>query len=61
MLRVNLMLGAVWTQASLGVATILAGVPVELGVVHQAGALTTWTLSIFLLHNLRYVRLALRV
>jgi cytochrome c oxidase assembly protein subunit 15 len=61
MLRVNLMLGAVWTQASLGVATILAGVPVELGVVHQAGALTTWTLSIWLLHHLRYVRLALRV
>lgn len=57
MFRMNCLLAAVWGQASLGVATIMMNVPVELGVMHQAGALTSWTLSIWLLHSLRFVRL----
>ena len=57
--RMNCLLAAVWGQASLGVATIMMNVPVELGVMHQAGALTSWTLSIWLLHSLRFVRLVL--
>lgn len=54
--RANCLMAMVWVQASLGVATIIYEVPVELGVLHQAGALTAWTLSIWLLHSLKHAR-----
>ena len=47
-------------QATLGVVTILMYVPVELGVLHQAGALTAWTASLWLLHSVRFVKVAAR-
>ena len=40
-------------QFGLGVATVLAGVPVNLGVLHQAGALAVFTMAIGLRHALR--------
>jgi len=40
-------------QACLGIATLLAYVPVWLGALHQAGALALFTLSVVLLSSLR--------
>jgi cytochrome c oxidase assembly protein subunit 15 len=40
-------------QLSLGVATVVHCVPVELGSAHQAGALTLFSLMIFALHSCR--------
>lgn len=40
-------------QASLGIWTLLAAVPVELGTAHQAGALTLFSAALVLLHTLR--------
>eukprot|EP00249_Psilotum_nudum_P004976 c18470_g1_i1 orf=155-1531(+) len=40
-------------QATLGISTLLSYVPISLGVAHQAGALTLFTLIITLLHMLR--------
>ena len=48
-------MGAAWAQASIGVATIMMHVPIPLGVLHQAGALTVWTVALWLLHALRGV------
>eukprot|EP00040_Diaphanoeca_grandis_P015834 m.81271 g.81271 ORF g.81271 m.81271 type:complete len:470 (+) comp25402_c0_seq1:53-1462(+) len=54
--RSNLLLVVLFTQASLGVATIVYNVPTELGVLHQTGALTAWTVSLWLLHSVKVVR-----
>jgi cytochrome c oxidase assembly protein subunit 15 len=43
-------------QAGLGIATLLAYVPVWLGALHQAGALVLFTLAIMLLASLRQRR-----
>jgi len=51
--RVNLLLLAVFAQAGLGVATLLAHVPVWLGALHQAGALVLLTASLLVCHGLR--------
>ena len=48
--------GITASQYALGVTTLMNYVPVELGVAHQAGALSTWTAAIWLLHTLRYLR-----
>ena len=40
-------------QVALGITALMHYVPVELGVAHQAGALTVWTVSLVLLHSLR--------
>ena len=40
-------------QLSLGIATVVHCVPVELGSAHQAGALTLFSLMIFALHSCR--------
>jgi heme a synthase len=50
------MTGVTLAQVSLGIATLMMYVPVELGVAHQGGALTLWTCGLWLLHTLKYVR-----
>ena len=42
-----------WTQVALGVATLLNHVPVHLGSMHQAGALTLMTLTLGTLYCLK--------
>jgi len=49
----NLMALMVFVQAGLGIATLLAVVPVWLGALHQAGALVLFTLAIALPSSLR--------
>ena len=49
--------GAVLAQAALGVATLLAQVPLALGLAHQAGAAALFGLAVWNLHCLRYPRL----
>ena len=51
--RAGLLAAVVWGQATVGVLTILHNVPVELGVLHQTGALTAWTVALWLMHGLR--------
>ena len=48
----------VLVQAGLGIATLLAGVPVWLGALHQAGALVLFTLAIAFPSSLRRLPLA---
>lgn len=45
------LLTAIVIQAGLGIATLLEGVPVALGALHQAGALLVFTCAIGLWHN----------
>lgn len=52
-LATDLLLLAVSAQVSLGVLTLVNAVPVELGSAHQAGALTLFSVVIFLLHSCR--------
>jgi cytochrome c oxidase assembly protein subunit 15 len=47
---------AVAAQFGLGVATLLAGVPVNLGVLHQAGAVIVFSVALALRHSLREQR-----
>jgi hypothetical protein len=56
--RAGLLAAVVWGQATVGVLTILYNVPVELGVLHQTGALTAWTLALWLMHGLRPLKAA---
>jgi cytochrome c oxidase assembly protein subunit 15 len=49
----DLLAGWCWGQAALGVLTLLLGVPLALGLAHQAGALVLFCLTIALLHRLR--------
>ena len=51
-LAASLGLAAV-AQAGLGIATLLAYVPVWLGALHQAGALVVFTLALLVVHDLR--------
>ena len=50
---INLMLAALALQITLGISTLLARVPIELAVAHQAGAIILLTVSIFVSHQLR--------
>ncbi len=50
---VNLLLLALIGQFALGVITVLTGVPVALGVLHQAGALVVFAAAIVAAHALR--------
>ena len=52
-LATDLLLLAAWAQLSLGVATLLHGVPVHLGSAHQAGALTLFSVVLFTMHSCR--------
>jgi heme a synthase len=47
------LMGAVWAQAALGIWTLLAQVPLALGLAHQAGAATVVGLAVWHLHRLR--------
>ena len=49
------MCGVTASQYALGVTTLINYVPVTLGVAHQAGALSTWTAAIWLMHTLRRI------
>jgi cytochrome c oxidase assembly protein subunit 15 len=49
----NLLLAAVVVQFGLGVLTLLTGVPVNLGVLHQAGAVVVLSMAVGLRHALR--------
>ncbi|MCG3200169.1 MAG: Heme A synthase [Gammaproteobacteria bacterium] len=49
----HLLLAAVTLQFALGIATLLAVVPLSLGAAHQAGALLVLTAALFLNHALR--------
>jgi cytochrome c oxidase assembly protein subunit 15 len=40
-------------QVGLGIATLIAAVPIPLGVLHQAGAVALLTVAVLLLHTLR--------
>lgn len=53
--RATVLAAVVWGQAALGVATIVMEVPVYMGVMHQAGALTAWTVALWLCHSFRFV------
>merc|ERR1711871_121606 len=50
------MVGVTTAQVGLGITTLMMYVPVELGVAHQGGALTLWTVALWLVHTLRYVK-----
>ncbi len=51
---VELLAAIVAAQAALGVATLLSEVPVALGVAHQAGALASFTVAIWVVYELRF-------
>lgn len=51
--QVNMLTAMALVQAGLGIATLLAFVPVWLGALHQAGALLLVTLALVTLHGLR--------
>ena len=48
--------GLVVGQYALGVTALINYVPVELGVAHQIGALSTWTTAVVLMNTLKHVR-----
>ena len=50
----------VLAQAALGIATLLAQVPLALGLAHQAGAAAVFGLAVWHLHVLRHPRLDVR-
>lgn len=50
------LLVAVLAQFALGVVTLLTRVPVNLGVLHQAGAVVVFTVALALRHSLREVK-----
>jgi len=50
---VALLLAATCGQVALGITTLHFAVPVSLGAAHQAGALTVFTVAIYLLHTIR--------
>ena len=49
----NVLLLALVLQVALGIATLLLGVPVNLGVLHQAGAVAVLSIALALRHALR--------
>jgi cytochrome c oxidase assembly protein subunit 15 len=51
---VEILAAIVTAQAALGVATLLSEVPVALGVAHQAGALASFTVAIWVVYELRF-------
>ncbi|KAI7907016.1 cytochrome oxidase assembly protein-domain-containing protein [Cokeromyces recurvatus] len=56
-IAVNIMMGALLLQVSLGISTLLYMVPIELAAAHQAGALALLTSNFWLIHALRRVPL----
>ena len=52
----HLLAATVLTQATLGVCTLLWAVPTELAAAHQAGALTTLSVALWLSTELRWIK-----
>lgn len=52
----NLLFAVVGCQATLGIATLLMYVPVNLAATHQAGSLTLFTVALWILHRIRTTR-----
>lgn len=52
----SLLLVAVAAQIALGIATLLAGVPVALGAAHQGGAMVVFGVLLWVNHELRVAR-----
>jgi cytochrome c oxidase assembly protein subunit 15 len=50
----NLLLITVMAQVGLGIVTLVLAVPVSLGVLHQVVAVILFSVSVLLLHQLRY-------
>lgn len=50
---IHALLALATVQVALGISTLLLHVPVALGVIHQAGALTVLTAALFVVHQLR--------
>lgn len=55
-LSINCLAAMVWVQAALGISTLVLMVPLPLAVLHQAGAATSFCLSIWLMKELRGAR-----
>ncbi|RVU36816.1 heme A synthase [Hwanghaeella grinnelliae] len=55
-LSVNCLAAMVWIQAGLGISTLVLMVPLPLAVLHQAGAATSFCLSIWVMKELRGAR-----
>ncbi|KAI8592124.1 cytochrome oxidase assembly protein-domain-containing protein [Geranomyces variabilis] len=55
-LAVNCLLGMVGVQVALGISTLLYFVPTPLAAAHQSGSLTLLSISLWLVHALRYVK-----
>ncbi|KAJ3016874.1 Cytochrome c oxidase assembly protein cox15, partial [Thoreauomyces humboldtii] len=53
-LAVNCLLGMVGVQVALGISTLLYFVPTPLAAAHQSGSLTLLSISLWLVHALRY-------
>ena len=51
---VELLAAIVTAQAALGVATLISEVPVALGVAHQAGAVVSFTVAIWVVYELKF-------
>ena len=49
--RAHIFLAAIFIQIALGVWTVLAATPIELGLAHQAGALVVLSTALFLAHG----------
>ncbi|CAG8507671.1 3153_t:CDS:2 [Paraglomus occultum] len=52
---VNVLLGVVGLQATLGISTLIYMVPIELASAHQAGSLTLLTSALWLVHALKRI------
>ena len=52
----NALMITVWTQGSLGVLTLLNGVPIPLASAHQACSVTLLTFALWLVNRLKYLK-----
>jgi cytochrome c oxidase assembly protein subunit 15 len=59
-LTAMLLAGAVLAQAALGIATLLAQVPLSLGLAHQAGAAAVFGLAVWHLYAVRHPQVQAR-
>jgi cytochrome c oxidase assembly protein subunit 15 len=57
-ISVNALLAMALIQPTLGIATLLLVVPTWLGALHQAGAITLFTLALVTMHTMRRPRMA---
>ena len=55
-LALHAAVGMTAAQVTLGITALLNYVPVELGAIHQGGAVVLFSISMFLLHSLQFAR-----